>query len=705
MKNILIIGGNGYIGSLLIKQLSKNNNYKITSIDINDKYKYDNVIYITDKYQNLNKDFYDKFNTIILLAGQSSVSSSNEIVEVIDNNIRNFSWLLELLKDNQKLIYASSSSIYGFIETEATEEFINYQPSNYYDLSKYIIDNIAKLSNKHYYGLRFGTVNGYSDNLRVDLMINSMLYNAKKNGEFIIKHKDTYRPILGINDLYNAILIILENDDKSKSGIYNLNSFNSSVIDIANKLRYITDFNYKIIEDDSKPYYNFKISSEKFISTFNFKFTETIESIINSLNGYSKTNNCKICNNKTMSILDLGKQPLANNYKININHKDDLYNLDLHLCNNCFHLQLNTIIEPRSLFENYLYISGTSRTLNDYFDYFAKKTLESYINKYNCKSIKVLEIACNDGSQLDFYKKNCDIPIITVGVDPAINIYKQFSSKKEHDIYCDYFSKDVINKLKQKYEYFDIIIAQNVVAHINYPHQFLQFAKELMTNRTDLYIQTSQKNMILENQFDTVYHEHLSFFTIKSMKLLCELNNLYLNYIDENLIHGVSYIFKINKSLEIHNNNIDLEFEKEKNNGLYDLITYKKYYNNCIAYKYKLINKLNNYKNDNYSIIAFGSTAKSMTIFNYCEINNSIIDYIIDENKLKTYLYTPLSNIQILPIDKLNDISKNTLIIITAWNFYEEVKRKIIDKIMNNNDNNNKIVLLHINTLCEEIIV
>lgn len=701
MKNILIIGGNGYIGSLLIKSLSKNNNYKITSIDINNTIKYDDVIYINDRYENLNKDFYDNFDSIILLAGQSSVNNSNKIIEVIDNNIRNFAWLLDLLKDNQKLIYASSSSIYGFIDNEATEEFINYQPSNYYDLSKYIIDNIAKLSNKHYYGLRFGTVNGYSDNLRIDLMINSMINNGKNNGKFTIKHKDIYRPILGIKDLYNAILVILENNDKNKAGIYNLNSFNSSVIDIANKIKELTDINYEIIEDDSKPYYNFKISSNKFKSTFNFKFTETLETIINSLIDFIKTDNCKICNNKTTSILDLGKQPLANNYKKDLKQIDNLYNLNLHLCPNCFHLQLNTIVKPSFLFENYLYISGTTKTLNDYFDFFSKKTLDNYINKNNCKSIKILEIACNDGSQLDYYKKNSKIPIITVGVDPAINIYKKFSSKKDHDIYCDYFSKEIVNKLKDKYEYFDIIIAQNVMAHINYPHQFLEFAKELMNDSTDLYIQTSQKNMILENQFDTIYHEHLSFFNIKSMKLLCELNNLRLNYIYENPIHGVSYIFKININTT-DNTNVDVELNKEIDNKLYELTTYDKYNNNCIAYKHNLFNKLKTYKDNNYSIIAFGSTAKSMTIFNYCEINNSMVDYIIDENDLKTFLYTPLSNIQILPIDKLNDISKNTLIIITAWNFYEEVKRKIIDKIM---INNNKIVLLHINTLCEEVII
>jgi len=412
------------------------------------------------------------------------------------------------------------------------------------------------------------------------------------------------------------------------------------------------------------------------------------------IDNYKIINNCKICNTITKSILDLGYHPLANNYKKDKFIKDDKYQLNLHLCNNCYHLQLNTIVNPSKLFSNYLYISGISKTMNDYFDYFSLLTLKKFENN---KIIKVLDIACNDCSQLDFFKKNCSIPIITVGVDPAINIYQKITSKKDHDVYCDFFSEEVANKLKEKYEYFDIIIAQNVFAHIDYPHHFLELTKSLMIDNTDLYIQTSQKNMIIENQFDTIYHEHLSFFNINSMKLLCEMNNLFLNNVNENEVHGFSYIFKINK-IKDDNTNINDELNKEK--YLYDLKTYDDYKNNCINYKNKLLEKLKNYKNNNFSIIAFGSTAKSMTIINYCDINDNLIDYIIDENELKQNLYTPVSNIQILPIDKLNDINNNTLILITAWNFYEEIKNKIIKKI----EKNNKIILLNINNLVDEEI-
>jgi len=152
----------------------------------------------------------------------------------------------------------------------------------------------------------------------------------------------------------------------------------------------------------------------------------------------------------------------------------------------------------------------------DYFNDFAKTSLFSFINENEIKkgNIKILEIACNWEPSLHAISNlnvHSDINSDIIGVDPAINIYNDITSKKNHDIYCEFFDTKTVSKLKEKYETFDIIIAQNVFAHISYPHEFLTMIKELMNDNTRLYIQTSQKNMILENQFDTIYHEHINF--------------------------------------------------------------------------------------------------------------------------------------------------------------------------------------------------
>ena len=366
------------------------------------------------------------------------------------------------------------------------------------------------------------------------------------------------------------------------------------------------------------------------------------------------------------------------------------------------------MVTPDKLFKNYVYLSGTSQTLQTFFKLFAVSTIMNNFKYRNeeLREIKVLDIACNDGSQLDaFSALNVDenIKIITVGVDPAENIYKEISSKKvKHDIYCEFFSQNTVDKLKAKYGSFDIIIAQNVFAHIDYPKEFLEFAKQIMTDQSTMFIQTSQKNMILENQFDTVYHEHLSFFTTNSMNYLCKRADLVLNNVYDHFIHGTSYIFEITKCRTQDANTGDI-IRQEIDEGLYSLETYSNYKLNCLKYRNDFTNKIINYKLNNKKIIAFGSTAKSMTVFNFCRLNSTFIDLMIDENKLKQNLYTPGSNILVCPIDILKHMSENTVILITAWNFYKEIVSKLRERFKEYNITF-PVTVLNINTLEEETI-
>lgn len=734
---ILIIGGKGYIGTQLIDYLlTIHPEIKITSLDL---YTYSNkiteknkVTYIVGKYQSMSPSFFKDYSDIILLAGQSSVFNSKNIRNVIENNIKNFGWLLDILNNDQKLIYASSSSVYGNTEgTVAVENVTLSSPYNLYDWSKQSIDNLALLNPKKVYGLRFGTVNGFSRNLRNDIMINSMVYNGIKHGKIYVANHHLNRPILGMNDLCNAMYTILLKGTNENTGIYNLSSFNSNVDVISEcvsrKLQIPRDTILSNYHFDNKTNYDFKISSDKFTNTFQFEFKDTIDSITDDLLEhweqiqhienrnvdyfipYKIVNQCRVCDSETNSLIDFGLQPLANKYCNGRDTKEEFYPLHLHLCNHCFHTQINCVINPNNLFKDYIYVSGTSKTLRNNFKEFAEGVITKFLKRYEEKKcIKVLEIACNDGSQLDEFinyknKYLGDYNIITVGVDPAENIYEQISSKKEHDIYCEFFSQNTVDKLKEKYGEFDIIIAANVFAHIDYPSDFLKYMKQIMSDRTSLYIQTSQKNMILENQFDTIYHEHLSFFNTNSIKHICDRNGLYLNHVQENYIHGTSYIFEINSYLSDERN---VEEVLEAETKLYDLDTYEKYKLKCMKYKMELNNKIIEYKLNKQNIIAYGSTAKSMTVFNFCGIDSSWIDTMIDENPMKVGLYTPGSKILVTVLDSLNTIQDNTVIIITAWNFYDEIKTKILNHLdkVKLTDKVKQITLLNINSLEEEII-
>ena len=735
-QKILIVGGQGYIGSYLVDNFTKNYpEYRITICDPGyyGMIKFHKTVHhLKNKIQDLPQEFLSEFNIIILLAGQGSVSNNKNLLNVIDNNIRNFSYIISNINKNQKFIYASSSSVYGRTDNkEVDEDYNTFTPYNYYDWSKESIDQLTKIEldkniNLQIYGLRFGTVNGFSRNFRNDVMINSMVYNAITNGKIFVTNHSINRPILGINDLFNAIAVLIETATSKHSGIYNLNSFNSTVGEIGEMVSKILDIpieehnsglpvvNFKM----SSTAYDFRINSDKFIEAFDFVFYDTLSTItqnildkyelvenfenriIDRFDEYIIINNCRVCETKTESLLDLNTQPLANNYtkfhktldynSLHVNVESE-YPLHLHYCPNCFHVQLNCVVSPDILFKNYIYVSGTSKTLRDYFDCFALNSILRWgeyaeVKENSFDKIRVIEIANNDCSQLDSYIKlsqSSGINIKTVGVDPSINIYKNISSHKtEHDVYCEFFGPETVNKLNKKYgeAKFDIIVCQNVFGHVHNVNEFLTCAKQLLSETGILLIQTSQKNMILENKTDTGYHEHLSFFNTNSMKLLVEKNGLFLNNVQEDPIHGISYIFEITKKLSKNSNVLETLFN-EMEVGLYDKSTYINYPLKCLKYKNQFHNKLIEYKLNNKSIIGVGATAKSSTILNFAKIDSNIIDFIIDENPMKIGLFTPGSNILITDFSILKTINKDTIIMIIAWNFYNEILEKIKIKL------------------------
>jgi len=239
-------------------------------------------------YKDLTPKHYKPYDTIILLAGHSSVKmSEGNLNSCFNNNVRNFIDLIEKL-DKQKLIYASSSSVYGSVGGKTVnEKYYGFEPYNQYDISKHTADLYAQKSNVEYYGLRFGTVNGSSPVLRTDVMINAMVNSALKDGHIKLYIKDTMRPILGINDLCGAIESIVESKE-DKRGLYNLASFNKTAEQIAYEVADVMGVEVKEYEADPTQIknaksqtkaYNFSISTLKFRREYKFKFQDTVESL------------------------------------------------------------------------------------------------------------------------------------------------------------------------------------------------------------------------------------------------------------------------------------------------------------------------------------------------------------------------------------------------------------------------------------------
>jgi hypothetical protein len=377
---------------------------------------------------------------------------------------------------------------------------------------------------------------------------------------------------------------------------------------------------------------------------------------------------CRACGrDKLELVLDLGNQPPANSY-----HKEgetlEEFPLALNVCQHCFHGQLSVVVDPDSLFKHYLYVSGTSTTLKDYFEWFVNYAENRY--GYNgTRPLKVLDIACNDGSQLDAFKA---VGHETFGIDPAQNIVPT-AIAKGHKVICDYLTPESISSLEQ-YK-FDIIIAQNVFAHTHDIFTFLQTIKPFMEPETVVLIQTSQANMFLRNEFDTIYHEHLSFFNTKSMRSIADRVHLHLNNVDKTDIHGTSYVFELSLSrTQLGADQVAATMLLEEMEGLYNMETYKRFAQNAVHVTKGLKEYIEYYRLRGDRVLGYGAAAKGMTVLNFGEID---LDGIIDDNPLKQGLLTPGRNIPIYDSSILTETPEDIVIVPLAWNFFDEIRQRI----------------------------
>ena len=374
-------------------------------------------------------------------------------------------------------------------------------------------------------------------------------------------------------------------------------------------------------------------------------------------------NECLCCGSERLKlVLDLNEQPLANSFKKTAEETEPYFPLHLNICENCTHLQLSHAVNPDLLFKNYLYVSGTSQTLKDYFDWFASYSFEHFTEMPKA----VLDIACNDGTQLNSWKSH---GLKTYGIDPAENLHP--ISSAEHEVICDYFTDKYTYHYKNKN--LDIINAQNVFAHNSYPLEFLKQCKEIMHDNTVLFIQTSQADMIKNNEFDTIYHEHLSFFNANSMNELARRAGLYLTGVSKTPIHGNSYVFVFRK--QPHNGNLEQVLAEERQLGLQDMNTYLAYADRCYTIVEDLNNMIAYYRELGYVVAGYGAAAKGMTLLNF---GKTELDFIIDDNPLKQGLYSPGMNIPVVSIDVLEKYRERKIAFIPlAWNFFTEIRSKI----------------------------
>jgi SAM-dependent methyltransferase len=389
--------------------------------------------------------------------------------------------------------------------------------------------------------------------------------------------------------------------------------------------------------------------------------TQPLESIIEKPK-YKRLTNCVCCGNSNLfEILDLKSHPIANNFNDKLyfsNKMADRYELKLMGCEVCWHSQLSIAVDPDILFKNYISLSGISDKRKEY--------LQSFSKRYcTVERGRVLDIGCNDGTLLDIFNT---LGWQTFGVDPAENLYS-ISTEKGHIVTCDYWSPEVADEFNP----FDLIVAQNVFTHTSDINTFLQSCIKVMHDDTMLVIQTSNSEMFDKNEYEMIHHDRISYFSINSMQTAVTNAGLFLNKVSLTNTYGQSYTFEIGKTNKRHPK-VDLLLTGEKHK--YNRQFYENYKNiNLLNYLHELKRYIDSELDPDRKTIAYGASTNAMTVLNMSKIKK--IDYIIDDNKLKQGLMSIGSNIPIVSSDILLNEHECVNIIIFAWDFYDEIYKKI----------------------------
>ena len=386
---------------------------------------------------------------------------------------------------------------------------------------------------------------------------------------------------------------------------------------------------------------------------------------------------CRFCNSHLEHVfLDLGKTPSANSYlKQEELLEEKTYSLCVYICEECFLVQVPEILTPDELFSNYAYFSSFSDIWLDH----AKKYVEMMLKRFNLNEESyVIEIASNDGYLLKNFIKH-KIPVL--GIEPASNIAK-IATKNGIPTLEKFFNTDCANELKEKNQQADLLLGNNVLAHVPNINNFIAGMKILLKPNGIITMEFPHiLQLIKQNQFDTIYHEHFSYFSFFVIQKIFLSKGLTIFDVEEIPTHGGSLrIFakhSENKLFEIKER-VENLIKKEKQMKLDGYSIYSDFSQKAKNVKTKLNQFLEKAQLEGKSTVCYGAPAKGNTLLNFCEIKTGQIKYTVDRSPHKQGLFLPGSH---LPIKSPKTIleTKPDYIIILAWNLKDEIMEQMKD--------------------------
>jgi len=378
---------------------------------------------------------------------------------------------------------------------------------------------------------------------------------------------------------------------------------------------------------------------------------------------------CRSCGHTVLlQVLNLGCVPLANALLTNrqLREREDRFPLELYFCPQCALAQIGETVPPERLFRDYTYASSVSDTMVEH----ARTLVEALIERYDLGATsRVIEIASNDGYLLQFYKAR-GIPVL--GIEPAANI-AQLAIKKGISTLIEFFDEGLARRLAAGGQFADVIHAHNVFAHVPDPNTFVGGIKQVLKPDGVAVIEAPYvRDLINKLEFDTIYHEHFSYYSVSSVEALCRRHGLMIRDVELLPIHGGSLrLFVTHEGGQVSAHVAEL-LAKEKAEGLLTFGYYRDFADRVARLKQQLLALLQRLQNAGHRIAAYGASAKGSTLMNAFGIDRRLIEFVVDRSQLKQGRFTPGNHLPILPPEALLKRRPDYVLLLT-WNFADEI--------------------------------
>lgn len=379
---------------------------------------------------------------------------------------------------------------------------------------------------------------------------------------------------------------------------------------------------------------------------------------------------CRACKRDPMYLfLALGRQPLANGFltEEQLSEEEPMFPLDAHVCLACGLIQVADNVPP-GFFRNYVYVPSVSDAMHRHFAELADVMASEFVTSPDGLTV---DIGCNDGL---FLKSMRHRGARTLGIDPATNIV-DMAREAGLEIVNEYFTPSIADHIREQHGPAAAIVTTNTFHHVDDLDSFTEGVTRLLDDDGVFVIEVPHALDIVEqNQFDGVYHEHVSQFTVQSLVELADRFSLEVFRVDKLPVHGGSMRVCIQRSgnRRVVAPSVAEWTREEGEKGLFERATYDDFRLRVDSVRKHLLDLLVSLKEGRNTIVGYGSSARGNTLLNYFGIGRQFLDYIVDRNVLKHGLYTPGMRIPVVPVERLLE-DRPDYVLVLAWNFADEI--------------------------------